>query len=218
MILIFDLDDTLYDERQFVEGGIKEVAQYIGNKYNKDEKNLFDLMMSDLKENGRGAIFDSITMSAGIYSKKLVKKCIQIYRYHKPCIELNDETKELLNRLRARYPLYLVTDGNKNVQQSKINTLKIEQYFKKVYITHRYGIKNAKPSLYCFNRIKSQEKVGYEDLFYIGDNPNKDFINLNKAGANTIRVLTGNYKNVSIDYPYNAKQSIECISDLCSLL
>ncbi len=37
--IIFDLDDTLYKELDFVYGGFKEVCIYLANKYNEDQKN-----------------------------------------------------------------------------------------------------------------------------------------------------------------------------------
>jgi putative hydrolase of the HAD superfamily len=37
-------------------------------------------------------------------------------------------------------------------------------------------------------KITELEKTGWNDLVYLGDNPNKDFINLRKLGANTVRI------------------------------
>ena len=66
------------------------------------------------------------------------------------------------------------------VQYNKIQALNISSYCNKIFIIHRFGIKNAKPSLYCFKKIKKIENCKWADLVYIGDDPNKYFINLNK--------------------------------------
>tara|TARA_Y100000992_G_C21106881_1_gene415373 strand:+ start:368 stop:571 length:204 start_codon:yes stop_codon:yes gene_type:complete len=42
-------------------------------------------------------------------------------------------------------------------------------------------------------------------MVYIGDNPNKDFVNLNKKGSLTIRILRGTYKNKKVSKLYDAK-------------
>jgi putative hydrolase of the HAD superfamily len=104
------------------------------------------------------------------------------------------------------------------VQLRKVRALKIEKYFKKIFITHRYGIKNSKPSIHCFSLIKQAEGCSWNDMVYIGDNPAKDFVNLNNVGMHTIRVLTGSHANVVANFKYNAKISIPSFNDLpCAL-
>ena len=58
MILIFDLDDTLYKEREFVKSGFKAVSRYLHFKFNLNEKKIFLQLLKILKKNGRGKIFD----------------------------------------------------------------------------------------------------------------------------------------------------------------
>ena len=89
--------------------------------------------------------------------------------------------------------IYLVTDGNPKVQQSKINKLKIKRYFKNIYYTSLFGNTAHKPSLKVFSYIIKKEKK-FRDLIYIADNPFKDFKNLNKVNAITIRVLNGYFR------------------------
>ena len=103
-------------------------------------------------------------------------------------------------------------------RQTKILRQKQEEYFKKIFITHRYGIKNSKPSLYCFEKIKRLEQSNWDDLVYIGDNPNKDFISLNKVNAKTIRVLKGNYSDIIVTKKFEARKSITSLKQLNSSL
>ena len=112
----------------------------------------------------------------------------------------------------------MVTDGNKNVQANKVKALNLDKWFKKIFITHRYGIKNSKPSLYCFEKIKSNERCNWEDLVYIGDNPSKDFVSLKKVNGKTIRVLTGNHATTFASKEYDSDYTINSLSELDSLL
>ena len=59
-LVIFDLDDTLYNERDFVYSGFMEVATYLSNKYGISKNILFDDMVNILNSRGRGKIFDQI--------------------------------------------------------------------------------------------------------------------------------------------------------------
>ncbi len=51
-------------------------------------------------------------------------------------------------------------------------------------------------------------------LVYVGDDPHKDFVSLNKVGAVTVRVLTGRYASITATADYDAQTTIENISKL----
>ena len=95
-----------------------------------------------------------------------------------------------------------------------MEALGIKNLFKKIFITHRFGLKNAKPSLYCFEIIKKLEGCNWSDIVYIGDNPNKDFVKLNQVGAGTARILNGSYKKYNAKGGYDAKVSYKNIRAL----
>ena len=210
-ILIFDLDDTLIDEQKYAQSGFNYVANKISKEFSKTniKKNFNKILF----KNGRGNIFDIFFQSYN--KKKKIQKFVKLYRNHQPNISLKVEAKELLKKLkRLKFSTYLVTDGHKLAQRRKINKLQLNKYFKKIYITHEYGYKKMKPNLYCFRLIKKKEKVKWSEIVYIGDNPNKDFVKLNSVGANTIRVLTGPYKNLKVNKNFDAKYKIKNLSSL----
>ncbi|MDA3807203.1 MAG: HAD family hydrolase [Thiomicrorhabdus sp.] len=207
MVIIFDLDDTLYDERMYVESGLRAVAAFGADRFGWDPEASFLLMIDLLEGNGRGAIFDRWLAAHGQYGKGLVKECVRVYRHHTPSLQLCKEAEKLFSLI-SDYPLYLVTDGHKIVQQKKVNALGIEDYFNHVFITHHYGIRHAKPSIYCFRRIMEREGCDWNNMMYVGDNPEKDFVNLNTLGLHTIRVLTGVHRNVRAQDGYDAQHVI----------
>ena len=53
----------------------------------------------------------------GIKQRELIADCVNHYRHHEPAINLPDSHHAILNRLGQQYPLYLVTDGHKVVQE-----------------------------------------------------------------------------------------------------
>jgi len=217
MILIFDLDDTLYDERTYVLSGLQAVAKYGYERFGWESGESFEYMKNVLDEYGRGQIFDSWLASHGRVTRSLVKECVKVYRHHTPELQLESDVEQLLERLSLEHPLYVVTDGHKVVQSKKVEALGVSRFFKKVMITHRYGIKNAKPSTYCFERIKKWEKCDWKDMVYIGDNPAKDFVGLNPLGVTTIRVKTGVYRTCDAKPGSDALISISELTDMLSL-
>ena len=218
MILVFDLDDTLYDEKKFVYSGFTEVANWISMMSNTSSLEIFDYMVNEITVNGRGTVFNNALEKYFRKTVKNIRKCVSIYRLHKPNIKLDTDVVDLLLELRNNYKLYIVTDGNKIVQKNKIKSLDVEKYIEKAFITYRYGLKASKPSLKCFEIIKNLEKINWLDLVYIGDNPNKDFVNLNKVNAITIRVMQGEYALVEAKEDYDAKFKIEKLTDLRMLI
>ena len=114
--------------------------------------------------------------------------------------------------------MYLVTDGNRNVQASKVRALGLEAHFKRVFITHRFGVQNAKPSVHCFALIRKIEGCAWTDMAYIGDNPAKDFVNLNPLGVLTVRVMTGEHARVVAKPGFDARVRIAGIEDLSPIL
>lgn len=217
MIIIFDLDDTLYDERMYVESGLQAVAAFGADRFGWDPEPSFRFMIDVLDSEGRGAIFDRWLTMRGRYGKGLVRECLRVYRHHTPSLRLYKDAGKLIPRV-SGYPLYLVTDGHKIVQQNKVIALGIEQYFRHVFITHRYGIRHAKPSTYCFERIREREGCDWSNMMYVGDNPAKDFVNLNPLGVHTVRVLTGVHRSVRAELGYDAYHTIPDLAHFPQLL
>ena len=218
MVLIFDLDDTLYDELSYVRSGLQAVASFGKTAYGWNTKQSFTFMWSELQVNGRGKIFDDWLNRHGAFTKKRLEECIRVYRHHDPKIQFFPAAAQILEFYRGEVPVYVVTDGHKIVQDKKINALGLRSLVKRAFITHRFGIRNAKPSLYCFNLIRNFEKCNWSDMVYVGDNPLKDFVNLNSVGAFTVRVVTGSHASVLVPPSHDAQAEIPDLSHLAGAL
>lgn len=218
MILIFDLDDTLYEERTYVESGLAAVADYGEATFGWPKEQSLKFLTEALEREGRGRLFDLWLASHGRQNRAGVRACVGVYRAHQPRLELAPAARRMLDLYGGRAPLYLVTDGHKGVQAAKVEALGLWPAFRKVYITHRYGVKNAKPSIHCFDLIRRREGCGFEDLVYVGDNPAKDFVGLNPLGVTTVRVLTGMHRDALAPPGGEARFRIETLDALPSVI
>ncbi|MBT9172539.1 MAG: hypothetical protein DDT21_00925 [Syntrophomonadaceae bacterium] len=212
MIAVFDLDDTLYEELTFVRSGFKAVAGYISDRYNISAGHTLSYMMQRL-EKGREQIFDDMLTEFGLLSKTNVRKCVSLYRGHKPDISLYREAADCLDRL-ACVPVYIVTDGHKIVQKNKLLALGLYERVKFCFVTYQYGIKYSKPSPYCFHKICAKEKTTPDKVVYVGDNPRKDFVGIKPYGFKTIRVLTGQYREVQMGKEYEAHLKVSSLAEV----
>jgi len=211
-ILVFDLEDTLYDELSFVNSGFHAVAQFVAREWQVGAVEVYTYMRNRLSF-GRGHIFDDMLSHLRIYSRRAVRQCLSVYRLHQPDIQLYPGADACLANFRE-HSLYIVTDGNKLVQQSKIKALGLADRVHRCLVTHRFGVCHAKPSPYCFLKICEWEKVEPQHVVYIADNPNKDFVGIKPLGFKTVRVLTGQYAQVIKSPTYEASFTIHSLTEL----
>jgi putative hydrolase of the HAD superfamily len=212
MVIVFDLDDTLYEELSFVRSGMKAAADFLSPILSVSRHEIFQDLMNELAVQ-RERVFDRYLEKMGRKSGQLVQKCVSAYRLHEPSIALYPEAVACLNRFR-HYPLYIVTDGNKIVQRKKVQALGLEKWIKKSFYTNAHGLRHQKPSPYCFEKICRIENVPPPSVFYVADNPSKDFVGLKPLGFHTIRVHTGLYGHQKAAEDYEAETNI---SDLNAL-
>jgi putative hydrolase of the HAD superfamily len=217
VILVFDLDDTLYDEISYVHSGFRSVARHIARTYHKDSEKILRRLCAVEKQMGRGNVFDAVLSELGIRSGTSRKKCLSIYRAHDPAISLRQDAVACLKMFK-HLPIYIVTDGNKIVQKKKIETLRLGKQVVHAYITHRYGLKIAKPSPFCFLKICDRERVRPSEVVYIADNPFKDFVGLKPLGFKTIRLLRGPYRTARVKSSLDAHVSIRSLNQLTERL
>lgn len=213
MILVFDLDDTLYPEQTFVVSGFKKVAQILSPSCKQPEAVICQELIAELHASGRGKIFDTVLSRHGIFSNALLDQCISEYQNHVPEISLFPGALNIIEQAQM-FSKYIVTDGNPTTQNNKVDALGIRHHFSEVFPTWSYGLENSKPSLAIFQKIIDRESSSFENLVYVGDDPHKDFVSLNKVGAVTIRVLTGRYASITVGTDYDAQITIENISKL----
>lgn len=57
-----------------------------------------------------------------------------------------------------------------------------------------------------------------KDIFYIGNNPNKDFVNIKKLGFRTIRVLKGMFSNLNKKTKFEAELNILSLVELKNII
>lgn len=179
-VVVFDLDDTLYKEIDFLNSAFKEIALIISN----DSGTSYYEIIGDMLHlyNNKENVFQSILTKYNPL-RYAVKDLIETYRAHKPNISLSKETKEVLNELHSNGIRFgMVTDGRSVQQRNKINALGLDKYFEHIIISDEFGFE--KPHL--ANYTYFQNLFPDMDYYYIGDNVKKDFIAPNILGWKTI--------------------------------
>lgn len=218
-VILFDLDDTLYDEMQFVKSGFKAVSLYISKDNNIEQKVVYQLLLDVLEEHGRGKTFDIVLKKLGLYNKKFIPKLVEVYRTHKPNLFLYPEISNVLSTLRKQgYKLGIITDGNVEVQRNKVEALKIKNFFNCMIFTDEYGIEKQKPNPLPYQKAMEKLEASANEIVYIGDNPYKDFITARKLGIFTIRIMRGQYKNIKLRKKYESDCQIQNLENIFNVI
>ncbi|MBN1805394.1 MAG: HAD family hydrolase [Sedimentisphaerales bacterium] len=198
--VVFDLDDTLYDETEYCKSGFAAVAGFLADHPETDsvdsktvpdkKKYLYQALWEQFTSGNRTKTFNAALDKLNInYDDKLITELIEVYRHHKPEITLPQESRDTLSKLSKKYTLALLTDGFLPGQQLKVKALEIEQFFKHIVYTEQLGREFWKPSPIGFEKIIKQLAVKPENMVYIADNEKKDFIAPNKLRFTTVQIL-----------------------------
>lgn len=217
MIVVLDLDDTLYDEAAYVDSAMRAVGGFLASRLDEPAAAIVDDLRRVLARDGRGAVFDTVLAERGVVDPALVAACIRAYREHEPDIALRDDVRAMLATLAPLGP-YLVTDGDPGMQQRKIDALGVEPYFAGVYRTWAFGREAGKPSLHCFELIRERTGAGWTDLAYVADDPSKDFVSLNAVGATTVRVHRGRCATAVAAPGYDALLHVDDVTQAPAVL
>lgn len=192
MTIVFDLDDTLYKEKDFVESGRNAVAEAIAAAKGLDASTLRRVMAE-----GADA-FDALLgflATKGI-SDYTIAGVLDIYRSHKPDIRLDAEAEATLTELHRRgTDIALITDGRSVTQRNKIEALGLYRFFApdRIHISGETGADKHTPLAYMnvANTAPAPRR-----LVYVGDNPAKDFVNANLAGWTTVMLRDSRRINI----------------------
>jgi putative hydrolase of the HAD superfamily len=189
--VVFDLDDTLYDELDYCQSGFKAVARSLSNLVDVlSTEDIFDSLWWQFTAGNHAKTFNSALDDLGIsYDDGLIEKLIETYRNHSPEISLPADSGKVLRQLSKKYTLALLTDGFMPAQQLKVQALEIEKYFKCIVYTEQLGRKYWKPSPVGFEKLMQTLNVKPQAIAYVADNEEKDFIAPNKLGFLTIQII-----------------------------
>jgi len=188
--VVFDLDDTLYDEIDYCRSGFTSVSEFLANlPRSSTAQRIFDCLWKHFTAGNRTKTFNAALDQLGIdYDNKLIDELIKVYRNHIPKITLPADSKDILDRLNGRYTLALLTDGFLPAQQLKVQALGIENYFNCIVYTEELGRDCWKPSPVGFEKVMKILNAKPQAIVYVADNAKKDFIAPNRLGFTTVQI------------------------------
>lgn len=186
--VVFDLDDTLFPELDYVYSGFRSVSYWVEATLGIDSEQAYAEFIR-IFNTDRKRVFD-IWLGVHGLPPHFKHQMIHVYRNHRPDIRPYDDAVSILRALRERgYLIGLVSDGFLAVQETKFRALDIEAYFDSVVFSDAYGRSAWKPSLFPFSRVLRELDIKPSEAVYVADNPQKDFIAPNLMGMRSVRIV-----------------------------
>lgn len=188
MPVVFDLDDTLYPERAFALSGFRAASALAQARWGTPD---LVLRMVELLDAGHlGALFRQVLEEhLDEPGDQQVTEFVDAYRWHEPDIALYDDAPAALAWARSLGPVGLITDGNHQVQKSKVRALGIESCFTSIVYTGAFGGREFhKPHPRGYEVAERELAVATDRFVYVGDNPRKDFVTPNARGWLSVQV------------------------------
>lgn len=169
--IVFDLDDTLYAEADYVRSGLAAVTALVGHLTGAAVDPV-ELPETD----PLGAIRRAARLPESAFEALL-----WTYRLHRPAITLRPGVAAAIAQCRRRgEAIAVLTDGRAISQRLKVAALGLE--LDGLFISEELGA--AKPSQAGF--VAVENALPAARYVYVADNPTKDFIAANARGWHTI--------------------------------
>jgi len=233
--VVFDLDDTLYAERDYAFSGFAEVARSFADQ-------LGDPLLSEtvlrrlFDTEHRSRVFDAMLAERGLIDAvSLVTRMVEVFRSHSPAILLYPDASAALSRLRPPYKLGLITDGRSASQWAKIDALQLRPRFDAIIVTSDLSSGGdtrsdeplqdaarsfAKPHPRAYELLAERLGVTPRNCVYVADNLAKDFVAPNALGWLTVMICRpgGIYHHAIVAPGGQPRHRIESLDSLDALL
>ena len=180
-VVVFDLDDTLYKEVDYLQSAFHEIASFLESRFGLSA--VYDQLFRSWQQGGNAFEHVINTYHLPLPSAELLR----MYRAHHPQIALDANTRRVLEQLHQSCVLGIITDGRSLTQRNKIKALGLDAFVdaQHLFISEETGFPKPAPEPF----LALMKRYPDADFCYVGDNPSKDFLAPNQLGWTTVCLL-----------------------------
>lgn len=189
--VLFDLDDTLYRELDFVVAALACVAEFLEQRTGVRASSFREDMLKILETHGRGHVFDLLLKQHDL-PLAWVSPMLFVYRRARPRLQLFPDARNFLERLRfSEVQTGIVTDGCALVQAGKVTGLGLETLMDIVVYTDTLGEGAGKPSSIGYEVALELLEADPSTSAYVANDVRKDFVGPRHLGMTGVLVTRG---------------------------
>lgn len=216
--VLFDLDDTLIEEREWARTGWGVVADALASETGREPGALVALMADAFATDPR-SVFDALGDALGLGPER-VAECIERYRATVRPLTVPPDAEAALTAVAGRRT-GIVTDGLARTQRAKVAGARLEGRVEVIVYTDELGPGAGKPSPAGFEHALAALDGGEPArAVYVADNPAKDFIGPRALGMRSVRVRRagGVYRALEPAPGAEPDRTIDSLHELGALL
>jgi len=173
----FDLDGTLYDEFEFIIQVYKKII-FENKKFLciENQTKILKFMTERWLQKGSSynrifeETFNQYSTCDISFQKKFINNALNIFRTFTPDMLLPERNKAILSHIKkSSYYMFLITDGNLELQSQKNCSLGLDKVFNNnnIFFTRKFGSEYEKPSIKILKYIDISSNP--DQVVYVGD-------------------------------------------------
>lgn len=224
--LFFDLDHTLWDFDKNAEETLSELfklynfenlgissADTFISSYEFNNKQLWSLYHNgqitkeELRISRFKNTFEELGIDSNLFPQQFEEDYIRLCPYK---TNLFPHTHEILDYLKGKYNLHLISNGFKEASLIKIEKSNLTPYFSTTVISEIIGI--HKPNPLIFQYAVENAQTGISESVMIGDSLEADIQGAFNVGMDAIF-----FNPNKLEKPENVKYSIESLKELAQM-
>ena len=154
------MDDTLYREKDYVLSGFKSVDKWVRENYKTS--GFFELGTKLFLSGERQLLFNKTLKKLNlIYDEQTITTMLEIYRSHKPEIQLLEDADWMISNLLDTVKIGLISDGYLVSQRKKVDALKLKDRFHSIILSDQFGREHWKPSSLPYEKVCKELKCNH---------------------------------------------------------
>lgn len=217
--VVFDMDDTLYLERDYVRSGFDSVAETLAAQCGANPTELAEFLWKGFLQGARGDSFDRLLAAYSNLTRSFpLLYLVELYHQHTPRIRPLPGVESMLRNLRhSGLKLALLSDGGWFGQELKSQALGLHALLEPVIFTDKLGGEFWKPHTRGFEEIAEIWGHRPDEMVYVGDNPEKDFLAPNLLGWRTVRLRVSGQLRADLEPESEAHRADVEVSSISAL-
>jgi putative hydrolase of the HAD superfamily len=184
--VVFDLDDTLYPLRSFVQSGLAAVAHDVAREVELPLTRVVNALRRACRH-ARGRELQHLCDCFDLPASDATR-FVDIVRRHTPHICLPRETVRVLTELRPHWRLGVLTNGVPSIQRRKVAALGLAELVDSIVFASECGDGTGKPDRTAFVAVLDHLGTSAERSVFVGDDLEADMAGARGAGMRTIYV------------------------------
>jgi putative hydrolase of the HAD superfamily len=191
-VISLDLDDTLWPVAPVLAAAEAALLEWLKERYPRTVRGhsihtmralrakiaaQFPAQSHDLTFLRRRAL--ALQFKGAGYAESACEEALEVFLAHRNRVEFFDDVRPALERLRTRYRLFALSNGNADLERCGLG-----EFFDGHVSAIAAGA--AKPDARIFAALREAAGVRAEEILHVGDDPITDVVGARQAGMQTV--------------------------------